>query len=248
MTYGKFAYLYDDLMEEVPYDRWVEMVLKLKSKYNLKGDKLLDLACGTGELSVSLTGAGFDVIGVDLSGDMLAVANEKAENSGNQIPLYQQNMVELDVNTTFDIIGIFCDSLNYLQSEEEVIETFHKVLQHLDSGGLFIFDVHSVYKIMEVFMNQTFTHDQEDICYIWNCFQGEYPYSVEHELTFFVQDSNTNKYDRYDEFHSQRTFPVNQYQSWLSEAGFEFLEMTADFTDDSPTNDSERIFFVARKP
>ncbi|MEK3991267.1 MULTISPECIES: class I SAM-dependent DNA methyltransferase [Robertmurraya] len=247
MTYGKFAYLYDELMKDVPYDEWVSIVTEKWSKYQCKGKKLLDLACGTGELSVRFAKAGFEVTGVDLSADMLTVAHMKAETNGLKLPFYQQNMVELDLYERFDIIGIFCDSLNYLQTEEEVLETFEKVYNLLDEDGLLLFDVHSVHKIMNIFMNQTFTHDDEDICYIWNCFQGEYPISIEHELTFFVHDDESGKYDRYDEFHSQRTFPVDVYKNWLEASGFYVLETFSDFRDDHITSEAERIFFLAKK-
>jgi SAM-dependent methyltransferase len=247
MTYGKFAYLYDELMKDVPYDSWVSIVTEKWGKYQCRGKKLLDLACGTGELSVRFAKAGFEVTGVDLSADMLTVAQMKAEDNGLKIPFYQQNMVELDLYENFDVIGIFCDSLNYLQTEEEVIETFENILGLLDKDGFFIFDVHSVHKIMNIFMNQTFTYDDEDICYIWNCFQGDYPLSIEHELTFFVQDDETGKYDRYDEFHSQRTFPVDVYKNWLEASGFNVVETFSDFEEDELSTEAERIFFIAKK-
>jgi len=246
MTYGKFAYLYDNLMKDVPYDSWVKIVNEKWEAYNCQGKKLLDLACGTGELSVRLAEGGFQVTGVDLSVDMLTVAQMKAENKGLQIPFYQQNMVELELVEHFDIVGVFCDSLNYLQTEEEVIETFDNIHRFLKDDGILIFDVHSVHKIMNVFMNETFTYDDEEICYIWNCFQGDYPLSVEHELTFFVQD-DTGKYDRYDEFHSQRTFSPEIYVNWLDSSGFEVVEVFSDFIDEGISSEAERIFFVARK-
>jgi SAM-dependent methyltransferase len=247
MTYGKFAYLYDELMKDVPYDSWVSIVTEKWGQYQCRGKKLLDIACGTGELSVRFAKAGFEVTGVDLSGDMLTVAQMKAEDNGLKLPFYQQNMVELDLYENFDVIGIFCDSLNYLQTEEEVIETFKNINGLLDKDGFFIFDVHSVHKIMNIFMNQTFTYDDEEICYIWNCFQGDYPLSIEHELTFFVQDDETGKYDRYDEFHSQRTFPVEVYKNWLEASGFDVVETFSDFEGDQLSTEAERIFFIAKK-
>lgn len=246
MTYGDFAYLYDELMKEVPYDLWVEMVNRAKEKYEINGNHLLDLACGTGELSVRLASSGYNITGVDLSSDMLTVAQKKAESKGFKIDFFQQNMADLELVDQYDIIGIFCDSLNYLQTEEEVQQTFANVHRYLKTDGLFIFDVHSIYKMQHIFIDQTFTFDQDDICYIWNCFEGEYPNSVDHELTFFVED-NSGKYDRYDENHTQRTFPVDTYQEWLSEAGFELLETYGDFTNLPHDSESERIFFLLRK-
>jgi SAM-dependent methyltransferase len=247
MSYEQFAYLYDELMKDAPYDQWVSFVKNMLAKYDIEATRLLDLACGTGELSVRFAKQNLDVTGIDLSADMLSVAQAKAEAAGVKIPFFQQNMANLEGQGQFDVIGIFCDSLNYLQTEEEVIATFSNVHQHLQDHGIFIFDVHSIYKMTEVFVNQTFALNEDDISYIWNSFPGDDPYSVEHELNFFVLDGRTGKYDRIDELHFQRTYSIEQYAGWLDIAGFQLLEINADFEQLEPTEDSERIFFVAKK-
>jgi cyclopropane fatty-acyl-phospholipid synthase-like methyltransferase len=247
MSYEHFAYLYDELMKDAPYDAWVQFVLKKAKTYHVDGNQLLDLGCGTGELSIRLAKKGFNVTGIDLSEDMLTVAHAKAVEAGVNIPFFEQNMADLEGQGDFNIITIFCDSLNYLSSEEEVIQTFSNAFQHLNDQGIFIFDVHSLYKINEIFINQTFALNEDRIAYIWNSFPGDHENSVEHELSFFVLDEKTDKYDRYDELHFQRTFTVQQYSGWLKDAGFELLEVTADFTNDTPNTEAERIFFVARK-
>jgi SAM-dependent methyltransferase len=247
MSYQQFAYLYDELMKDAPYDEWVQFVKERCVKYNVLGTRLLDLACGTGELSVRLAQDGFQVTGVDLSEDMLAVAQAKAEDAKVSIPFFQQNMADLEGQADFDVIGILCDSLNYLQTEEEVRSTFSNVFQHLADEGIFIFDVHSVYKIAQLFINQTYASSEDEISYIWNSFAGESPNSVEHELSFFVLDERTGKYERFDELHFQRTYTIQQYSNWLLEAGFELLEVSADFENLEPQPESERIFFIAKK-
>jgi ubiquinone/menaquinone biosynthesis C-methylase UbiE len=247
MTYGRFAYLYDQLMEDIPYDKWQQVLEEYSLKYHVSGKKLLDVACGTGELSCRFAMQGYQVTGVDLSEDMLAVAMAKAEAEGLKITYIQQNMAELEVLDKFNFITIFCDSINYLPSEQEVIQTFNRVANHLTEDGLFLFDVHSEYKMENIFKDQTFTHIDEEICYIWNCFEGEYPLSVDHELTFFVSDSSRKKYDRVEEFHFQRTFPIQQYQIWLEQAGFETLHILGDLQNQPPTDETERVFFIARK-
>lgn len=247
MSYEQFAYLYDELMMDAPYEEWVQFVKEKLHQYPIDGNQLLDLACGTGELSVRFAKQGFSVTGVDLSSDMLAVAQAKAEEEGVRIPFYEQNMADLEGQGKFNVIGIFCDSLNYLRTEEEVIQTFENVFQHLYSGGIFIFDVHSIFKISQIFNNQTFTRNEDRLAYIWDSFPGEYPNSVEHELSFFVLDEQTGKYDRFDELHFQRTFPIQQYSNWLKDAGFELMEVSADFENSAPDAQSERIFFVAQK-
>jgi ubiquinone/menaquinone biosynthesis C-methylase UbiE len=247
MTYGKFAYLYDELMKDVPYEEWVEFINRQIKKYGISGMKLLDLACGTGELSIRLAQAGFTVTGVDLSNDMLAVAREKADTNGQSLFLVEQDMSELEGLGEFDVICIFCDSLNYLQTESSVVQTFERVREHLKPGGLFLFDVHSLYKMNELFIDQTYAYNGEEISYIWQCFAGEDSNSVEHELTFFELDHASNLYHRYDELHFQHTFPIEQYEKWLADNGFEILSITADFQDRKPSDKSERIFFTTRK-
>jgi len=247
MTYHDFAYLYDYLMSDAPYGSWQQFVKRCLERYGREGAKrLLDVGCGTGELSIRLAQEGFEVTGIDLSEDMLTVAQGKTEEKGVKVDYFQQNMTELMGFAPFDCAIIFCDSLNYLHNENEVKQTFKRIYDHLHEDGLLLFDVHSIYKIEHDFMNATFASNDENIGYIWNCFPGEFPHSVEHELTFYVRDAS-GLYKRYDELHVQRTYEINQYESWLVSCGFKIIEISADFTDNAPTETSERIFFVAKK-
>lgn len=247
VSYDQFSYIYDRLMKDAPYDKWVQYVHKEKSRFQVSGNRLLDLACGTGELSIRLIRDGYQVTGVDLSDSMLGVTAFKAAENGVNLPLFQQDMSKLEGLPTFDFITIFCDSLNYLRSENQVKETFRGVYGHLENGGLFMFDVHSTYQILHGFANRSFTLNEEEIAYIWHSYPGEARHSVDHELTFFVLDDMTGQYDRIDEWHYQQTYPVEQYIAWLEEAGFDVLRVTADFSDDPPVKTSKRIFFTCKK-
>ncbi|AOH55783.1 methyltransferase [Peribacillus muralis] len=247
MTYERFAYVYDELMKDAPYEKWLMILTAKLEQYGIGGRKVLDLACGTGEMTVELAQHGFEVTGVDLSDEMLLVANEKAVKLGLAIPLFQQNMAELEGLGQFDCVTIFCDSLNYLRDEADIVKTFNRVHEHLKDGGLFLFDVHSIYKMEEVFRDHTFAVSDEDVSYIWDCFPGEEAYSVEHELSFFVKDERSGLYDRFDELHYQRTYPVDQYKKWLQQAGFTVTELMADLEEALPVTETERILFVARK-
>ncbi|KPL58634.1 class I SAM-dependent DNA methyltransferase [Rossellomorea vietnamensis] len=247
MSYERFAYVYDYLMQDVPYDGWLEYVNRQAERYSIQGKRLLDIACGTGELSLRLARDGYDVTGVDLSQDMLTIAQEKASAQDVHIQLFQQDMSRLDSLGEYDIITIFCDSLNYLEDESDVENTFKKVYDHLTQEGLFLFDVHSIYKMTQIFMNQTFTLTDDHVSYIWGCFPGEVPNSVEHELTFFVEDVETGQYERVEELHKQRTYPILMVKEWLETTGFDVLNINADFTEESPSDQSERIFFACKK-
>ncbi|WP_458412431.1 class I SAM-dependent DNA methyltransferase [Schinkia sp. CFF1] len=245
MSYQHFALVYDELMMDAPYENWLQFIMENVGKYGNGGKRLLDLGCGTGTLSIPLAELGFHVTGVDLSEEMLAIAAAKSTEAGVDVSYFQQDMSELSGFAPFDVIGVFCDALNYLRSEEDVKATFTTIYNHLEPAGLLLFDVHSTYKIEQLFNDQSYCSNDEDISYIWNCFLGESEYSVEHELTFFVKEHEL--YQRYDEYHFQRTFPISTYQQWLEEAGFELIEVSADFVDKEPSQNSERIFFTARK-
>ncbi|WP_434167422.1 class I SAM-dependent DNA methyltransferase [Peribacillus frigoritolerans] len=247
MTYERFAYVYDELMKDAPYEKWLMILTAKLEQYGIGGRKVLDLACGTGEMTVELAQHGFEVTGVDLSDEMLLVANEKAVKLGLSIPLFQQNMAELEGLGQFDCVTIFCDSLNYLRDEEDIVKTFSRVHEHLKDGGLFLFDIHSIYKMEEIFGDNTFAVNGEEVSYIWDCFPGEEPYSVEHDLSFFVRDDDSGLYDRFDELHYQRTYPVEQYKKWLEQAGFTVSEILADLEEAPLVTETERILFVASK-
>lgn len=245
MMYHHFAYIYDHLMKEAPYDDWAKFLHQSVLKYGNGGKRVLDLACGTGEISYRLAQLDYQVTGVDLSEDMLVVAKEKMDKFGYlNTPFFKQDMRELDGFPPYDHIFICCDSLNYLLLEEDVVKTFRQVYNHLNDEGLFIFDVHSVYKINTLFKEQTFADNDEKISYIWNCFDGTYENSVIHELTFFVKDGE--KYVRYDEDHEQRTFTVLEYKQMLTKCGFQIVEVTSGLVQ-YPLEKAERIFFVAKK-
>ncbi|ANU25582.1 class I SAM-dependent DNA methyltransferase [Planococcus versutus] len=240
MKYGKFAAVYDGLMEDIPYEEYVEWVAS-----HVSSGKLLDVACGTGTLSQLFAEMGYDVTASDLSDDMLTIANQRFQEANQSIPVLQLSMDNLEGLTGFDLVTLAIDSLNYLQTEQQVQQTFKEVYKALNQGGYFFFDVHSIFKVDTVYMNSPFVYDAEEIAYIWHTESGEFTHSVVHDITFFVQQGNL--FERFEETHEQRTFPIAVYTNWLEAAGFSLESVTADFSTHLPDNASERIFFCARK-
>lgn len=247
MTYQQFAGLYDRLMEDAPYDMWMSFFSHAVDQYGVGDSRnVLDIGCGTGEITTRLAMSGYEVQGIDLSEEMLMMARDKAEKLGLSIPFFQQDMRELEGFSNIDAALIFCDSLNYLRTTEDVGTAFKRTASALKENGLLLFDVHSLFKMEEIFQGETFTLNREDISYIWECHPGEVEGSVHHDLSFFVHKGD-GVYNRYDESHYQIAFSVDTYQNLLEEAGFEVLKITSDFSEREPSETSERLFFVARK-
>lgn len=243
-SYNRFSEVYDQLMTDIPYDCYVDWVLTHAPADSFK--RLLDIGCGTGTLSMMFAQAGYAVSGVDLSEDMLSIAQERASQMGMHIPFFAMSMDELEGFDELDVAVIPIDSINYVADEAAVKRTLEKVYAALRPGGQLFFDVHSLFKMDEIFLEGPFTYDEDGVNYVWHTEEGEFPHSVYHNMTFFVE-TESGLYERFDEEHFQRTFDVAQYVAWLREAGFSAVEVSADFGDEAPDAESERIFFRAVK-
>ncbi|QDP99471.1 class I SAM-dependent methyltransferase [Lysinibacillus fusiformis] len=244
-SYERFAQVYDELQTDIPYSRYVEWVMRHASSKQFP--KLLDIGCGTGVLGLMLADAGYKVSGVDLSEEMLAIAAERFADVGLHVPLYCMSMHELDGFAELDVVTIAIDSLNYVVEEEDVYATLKHIFEALRDGGQLFFDVHSLFKMDDIFLDGPFTYDDGDISYVWHTEPGDFEHSVVHQMTFYVRDVASDLYERFDEEHVQRTFPIEQYMTWLRTIGFTDVEVTADFTDEAPEDESERIFIRAVK-
>lgn len=190
-SYKGFSAIYDELMNEAPYDQWLQFLLKQMTWLATNNKKILDLGCGTGRLACELAKRGFQVTGLDISEEMLAMAADRMEREKvPQFPLVQQDMCEMELHQTYGIIYSFCDSLNYLLDEDELTQTFSRVAEHLEHGGLFLFDMHSPYKITNVYAQGPIVDDDEKLSYIWVPYVDEETLRVDHHIHFFVQEED----------------------------------------------------------
>lgn len=243
-SYVEFASVYDELMTDIPYDTYVEFLALAAD--GLAGKRILDIGCGTGLLSVKLAKVGGDVTGVDISPAMLHMASERANALSLPIAFHEQPMQQLEGFSGFDVAVIAIDSLNYVTEYGEVVQTISRIYDSLAVGGVLLFDVHSTFKTDVIFMESPFTFDNNRIAYIWETEEGNDPHSVYSELAFFIRNEE-GLYKRFDEVHVQRTFPIQQYVEMLLEIGFSVERIFADWEDEAPHDESERIFFQVRK-
>lgn len=244
-NYEKFVSVYDAIMDDSLYDLWTDFSLRHLPKSKDK-KKLLELACGTGIQSVRFAQAGFEVTGLDLSQEMLDVAEKRAASAKVKVDFLQGNMLDLSRAGKYDFVTCYSDSICYMQDEVEVGDVFKEVYNALNDGGVFIFDVHSTYQTDEVFPGYSYHENADDFAMVWDSYEDVAPHSVVHELTFFIQDED-GRFIRFDEVHEERTYDILTYDILLEQAGFSSFKVYADFEDKEPTETSKRWFFVAVK-
>lgn len=244
-TYETFASVYDAIMDDSLYDLWTDFSLRHLPKDNKK-KKLLELACGTGIQSLRFADAGFEVTGLDLSQEMLNIAQKRAQGAKKDISFLQGNMLDLSKAGKYDFVTCYSDSVCYMQDEVEVGDVFKEVYDCLNPDGVFIFDVHSTYQTDEVFPGYSYHENADDFAMVWDSYEDEAPHSVVHELTFFLKESD-GSFSRHDEVHEERTYDILTYDILLEQAGFKSFKVYADFEDQKPNEKSQRWFFVAQK-
>ena len=243
-SYGVFASVYDLLTEDVEYRQRGEYFISLVNRSGGKKGVLLDLACGTGSLSEIFAENGFSVIGADISVDMLSVAENKRMQSGSDIRYICQDMRGLELGQTVDVTVCALDSLNHLDGIQDVKTVFERVYEHTSEGGLFLFDMNTLYKHHEVLADNTFVFDEENVYLVWqNFLDGD---RVDICLDFFMPDEN-GKYERYSEDFSEIAYPNEQIAALLKECGFEVLGVFGENTFEPPTDGCERVIFAAKK-
>ena len=261
--YQGFAGVYDEFMQNIPADTWADYVEKLWNAHDLKPELVLDLACGTGSLTLELSKRGYDMIGSDMSAEMLNIAREKAMSDGlsEKVLFLLQDMREFELFGTVQCILSTCDSMNYLLKEEEVRKVFELCENYLDPGGLLMFDMNTEYKYKELLGDRVFADKTEDAAFIWqNTYYPEDKIN-EYDVTFFRKENGENskgflrkkkvlvedKYIRFSENHLQKAYDKETVIRLLEEAHLKVEGVYDAFTLDEAREDSERITFVARE-
>lgn len=243
--YSRFAYIYDELMGDFDYENWFNYIEEIFKSYNINPKKVLEMACGTGNLSYYLGKKGYKLTCFDLSEDMLSKAYEKLRKFKN-VKLLNQDMVNFKFGESFDAVISICDSINYIVDKEDLIKTFNNVWNHLEEGGIFIFDINSYYKLRYIIGNNTFVEDRDHIFYAWENYFDENTDICEFYLTFFVSEDGEN-FVRFHEEHRERAYKTEEITAMLQDAGFSRIDYFSAFSFDRPSEKTERINFVAIK-
>lgn len=242
-SYENFARVYDELMDNVPYEEWAQFILNLLQDRKITEGLVLELGCGTGKLMTLLGKAGFDMIGVDNSVEMLQIAREKT----SQDFLYLlQDMRGFELYGTVKAVISVCDSVNYITKKEELRKVFQLVNNYLDPEGVFIFDFNTEYKYRELIGETVIAEDREDVSFIWFNEYDEDSHLNDIDLKVFVQEEG-DIYRKFQEEHIQRGYTLDEIKQLLEESGLIFLETYEEYTMQAPQPDSGRIVVVAQE-
>ena len=246
--YTAFAHVYDSLMDSVDYAAWAAHYRALMALCGVpeKG-RLVECACGTGNLTIPLRQSGLQITGMDLSEDMLAVAMDKARKAGLTIPFVRQDMRALAVPRRVDCVLSTCDGVNYLTSPDQVRAFFQAAYAALRPGGALIFDVSTPEKLTKTLGNQTLFSDDEQISYIWRNHFDEKTACVTLALSVFAKRPD-GAYDRLEERQVQRAHSRAELRAWLKEAGFSQIRFFGRLRMTPPRPGDDRWHVAAVKP
>ena len=245
-AYTSFARVYDLFMDNVPYEEWSEYIISLLTEAGIKDGLVADLGCGTGKMTRLLSKAGYDMIGIDNSGEMLEIAREHQYEEDDGILYLLQDMREFELYGTVRAVISICDSMNYLLEEADLLTVFKLVNNYLDPKGLFIFDLNTRYKYEILLGETTISENREEGSFIWDNYFDEEEGINKYDLTLFIREEG-DLYRKYEETHFQRVYELETVKRLLKEAGLMFVAAYDAFTKEPVREDSERIYIIARE-
>ncbi len=251
-AYTGFAQVYDLFMDNVPYAEWCGYLAGILREYGIEDGLVLDLGCGTGTLTRMLASRGYDMIGIDISEEMLEAARggssreEGGKGAGDGILYIRQDMREFELYGTVRANVCACDSLNYIMEYEDLVQVLKLANNYLDPGGVFVFDLNTPYKYREILGEQTIAENREEGSFIWENYYDEAQQVNQYDLTVFVREPD-GRYRKFEETHFQRAYGLETVKKAIGEAGMEFVAVYGGCNREAPKPDSERVYFIARE-
>ena len=244
-AYLGFAEVYDKFMDNVPYDEWTDYLTGLLKEYGVEGGLVAELGCGTGNVTGRLKAAGYDMIGIDNSPEMLQIAAEK----DGEILYLCQDMREFELYGTVAAVVCVCDGMNYILDKADLVKVFKLVNNYLDTSGLFIFDLNTIYKYEKLLGDNVIAENRENMSFIWENYYDNEERINEYDLTVFLEDDEDEKgrFLRFDEIHYQKGYTIEEVKEALEAAGMEFVAVYDAFSKEAPKTDSERVYFIAKE-
>lgn len=257
MAYETLAFIYDKLMDDIDYEQWAAYLHEQLQKHDCPGNRLLDLGCGTGNITIPLAHKGYDITAIDLSAEMLAQAKAKTDtlrNAGKSLSIdwQAQDMTALELYDDDDnfllydgVIATF-DAFNYILEPEALQFLLQDLADHMNDDGILIFDIQTPYKLRKYLGNNIYTLHREDVEYMWeNQFDTE-EQICQMDITFFLRQEN-GLYQKVTESHTERVYEPDLLQLWLNLSGFDVLGIYQELSELPLEEESHRAVFVAKR-
>ncbi len=232
---------YDELNVEADYSAYVDYLVK----YIPPRSSVLDLGCGTGNISTELSLRGYDVTGLDVSSEMLTEARHKSEIRGTDVFYTCQDMTSFSTPVLYNAVVSSFDCLNYLLSKEKLFSAFCRVYDTLGENGIFLFDMNAPYKFENVYADNTFVIEEDGIFCVWENEFNKKTGKCNFFINIFVEEGE--KYTRYQETQTEKSYSLKTVLKLLKDAGFASVEVYSDFDGTEVTDTTERYYFIARK-
>jgi Methylase involved in ubiquinone/menaquinone biosynthesis len=243
--YSVLAEYYDRLNAEVDYGAIAEYCDRAVKNYGLSDSKLaLDLACGTGSVTLKLAALGYDMIGADCSEEMLAVAAGRSKPDGAQVLWLKQDMRGFELYGTVGLIVCALDSINYLTDVKSLESCFSLAHNYLDPGGLFIFDVNTKYKFENVYAGHDYVLEADGVLCAWRSDYSARTGLCKFNLSIFTDEGGM--WRRRDEVQVERMWSDRKLRAALKVAGFELITVTDGYSNAPATENGERHCYVTR--
>ncbi|GAA6237776.1 class I SAM-dependent DNA methyltransferase [Apilactobacillus micheneri] len=243
MIYQEFAELYDELFDPTMYDKWLDFV-----EHNANADDdILDVACGTGRLISLLRNKKYNVSGLDMSSDMLTIADDNLRRNNQTANLIQGDMLDLSSFPNYEVITCFDDSLCYLKNLQELKIAFENAYNHLNNKGKYLFDVITPYQTDQIYPGYMYNFHDETRAFMWTTYIGDEEHSVDHDLSFFNYNEELDAYDEFSELHHERTYNLEDYISSLESVGFSKVNVFSNFGKNKIDENTTRWFFICEK-
>ena len=243
-AYSGFAQVYDELMDNIDYDSWCRYLIDILRKNGISDGVVLDMGCGTGAVTTRLSDAGYDMIGIDNSEEMLSIAMNKRGDDESILYLLQ-DMREFELYGTVDAVVSICDSINYVTEYEELVDTFKRVHKYLDDGGVFVFDIKTRHYFEDI-GETVIAEDREECSFIWDNYFDEEDDVNEYQLSVFVKGKD-GRYDKFTEEHYQKAYLLEQIKNAIKQSGLQFVAAYNAFTEEAASENNDRIYIVAKK-
>lgn len=244
-AYESFAEVYDLFMDQTPYDLWCAHIIEQFRNYRVPQGLVAELGCGTGKMTRRLAAAGYDMIGIDHSEEMLSVA---MEHDATGILYLCQDMRSFELYGTVGAIVSVCDSMNYLTATEDLVQVIKLANNYLDPGGIFLFDLNTRYKYEQILADHIFAENRDEGSFIWENTFDEASGMNEYDLTLYLcEDEKTQTYRRYEETHFQRAYTVPEVEAAVVAGGMKLLAVLDADTMGELTDTTERIYVIARE-